>query len=621
MIFLDFESRSRADLKTVGGRRYWEHPSSEALVVVWYDDGTDDVGVWSPGDEWPHHDKPHAAHNAFGFDRFAAERYGFRVREWIDTSQLARKAGLPGALDALGIRWCGVPKDKVASRFTKSLSSVRRPPKKHPCYITPPEWRALTAAQKRERGLLPSIDQAAMDRVTAYCASDVEIMVDAWDQLVDWLHVDRDVERLDRVINDRGVAFDSDLASTLLEHDEQNKHEAIETAASALGMSFSDTLAAASSPAQFREIVGTPDAQAATIETLDHPLAVARRATASIVAGKLKAGLARVHDDGRLRDTLRYYGAHTGRWGGRGLQPQNLNRPDKRFEDLDIDAFLRNADGLLNLASLEFALRGTLCAPPGKRLVCADFSSVEARATAWAANDFGALEVFASGRDPYKVAAAGVYGVDYADVTKAQRQVGKVAELACGYQGGAGAFAKFAAGYRLDISNLDVAAIVRAWRGMHKPTVRLWYACERAFLAAAEGHATWAGPFEYAPSLCGKHVACYLPSGRPIVYNDVDVESKSYVGTKGVAHVYGGKLVENAIQGMCRDLLTHAMLGVDAAGLPIVLHVHDEIVCEVARDEARDAYETLNRIMSVPPSWARDFPLAADGWIGERYRK
>lgn len=629
-VLLDFESRSRADLKRVGGRRYWEHPSSQALVVVWYDTADGSTGAWAPGMPWPHRGRVLAAHNAHGFDRFGAERYGFDAAGWIDTAQLARKAGLPGALDALGTLWCGVPKDEEGSRFTRALSSVRRPSGKRADAIPADVWRELSAAEKRERGALPPIDADVMARVTKYCASDVMIMVDAWPRLAQWLDVDADVERLDRVVNDRGVAFDSRLARRLLDEDERNAREAVVACAAALGMTSEACEAAARSPQQFCEIVGTPDAQAATLEDVEHPLADARKALASIASGKLLAGLARVHADGRLRDTLLYYGAHTGRWSGRGMQLHNLPRPAARFEGSDVDALAAEVLAGRPCDADEVALhvRSTLCAPPGRMLVAQDFASVEARATAWSAGDVDAIDVFRSGRDPYKVAASAIFGVPYEDIEKPQRQIGKVCELALGYQGGVGAFSAMARAYKVKpavLEALDLPAIIAAWRELHAPIKRLWYATEAAFRDAIKGVRRFAGACEYVPSDDGDAVACFLPSGRPIVYNDARVcsdGSLAYRDTRGqTAHVYGGKLVENAIQGLCRDLLTHAMLAADRAGLSIVLHVHDEIVCEVDERDAERASATLRDAMLDLPHWAAGFPIGCDGWIGRRYRK
>jgi DNA polymerase len=648
------------------------------LIVAWYDTADATAGLWAPhaGEPFPRNGRVLAAHNAHGFDRFALERVGVVASAWIDTAQLARKAGLPGALDALGVRWCGVPKDKEASRFTRGLSSVRRPTRKiiesrdpisvwcGDCYAAPGEpcrtgkgkekkrphksrvvgattvsegidaatWRTLPPGTKRALGVQPTLDDAGFERVCEYCMSDVEIMVRAWPRLSAWREIDADVEALDRVVNDRGVAFDSQLARVLLVHDNDNAACAVARASRALGLSADAVRAAAKSTQQFCEITGSPDARADTVAQLDHPLADARKALATIAGGKLRRGLALVHADGRLRDTLRYYGAHTGRWSGRGMQLQNMPRPAPHLEGVDVDAWARDvlAGASCDADEVALGVRATITSAPGHVLVCSDFSSVEARGTAWAADDHDALATFREGRDPYKVAAVAIFGCAYDAVAKTQRQIGKVAELACGYQGGPAAFESMARVYKLDLSALDTRAIVDAWRALHAPIRSFWYACQHAFEAAARGRSRRVGPFEYVPGdgYDADSVACFMPSGRPIVYNRVHVSEDddgrtqlSYEGVRGREHVYGGKLVENAIQALCRDLLARALVAAERAGLRPVLTVHDEIVCEVPEHEAARAYEKLSEIMIDLPTWAAGFPIGADGWIGERYRK
>lgn len=269
-------------------------------------------------------------------------------------------------------------------------------------------------------------------------------------------------------------------------------------------------------------------------------------------------------------------------------------------------------------------VRATVFASLGHVFVVEDFSSVEARATAWLARDDKALEVFRSGKDPYKVAATAIFEVEYDAVEKHQRQVGKVAELALGYQGGAGAFENMAKVYRLDLSGLDVPKIIKAWRELHAPIRDLWYVCERAFKAAVEYRAMAVGPLRFVHANNADAVAVFLPSGRPIVYNEPRIGEDghaSYLGTKAREHIYGGKLVENIVQALCRDLMAEAMIRAEAIGLSVVLTVHDEIVCEVPEQYAQQAKDALHKAMLDLPSWAVGMPIQAAGWVGRRYRK
>jgi DNA polymerase len=663
-ILADTEARSRVDLKKVGGRLYWQHPSTECLCAVFYDTDSGEIEVWERGDPRPRMtqgDQPFGAHNMMGFDRFGFHRMGWSTPErdervpLVDTSELARAAGLPGALDALAHRWLGLAKDKDASRFTVGLSSVRRPSKGAGA-ITPAEWRTLTATEKRELGVLPACGPAEMARVAPYCLSDVEVLAHGWPILETWQGIEPDVQRVERAINDRGVCFDVQLAKRLLEEDARNGEIALETAARELGAGWTAERVrqVASSPAQFCAETGADDATKTTIDQIiaanrdvllvDASVAKAltlcraRQSLASIARGKLEAGLARVSPDGRLRDSHRYIGGHTWRWSGRGMQLQNMPRPAKRFEDWEdhekdakicalAEAVLRGEH--CDADEIDLLLRATIHAKPGHVLLTEDFSGVEARALAWAAGDHDELAMLAEGKlDAYMVAASQIFGIPYDKVTKAQRQAGKVAVLACGYGGGAGAIERFAEALGIDLAGAgaDPERIVDAWRTAHKPTVRFWYDCERALAAAINGKRGRVSCFEFVPG--DGAVAVLMPNGRPLVYNEARASrgergraELSYQGHHSREKLYGGKIVENLIQSLCRELLAEALVQAEDCGLAPVLHVHDEAVCEVPASDADDGAEALHAIMTNVPDWAEGFPLGAAGHVGKRYRK
>lgn len=631
-ILLDFESRSRCDLTRRGGRNYWEHPSTEALCCVWHDTDNDTTDVWLPGDAppwWADTDVPVAAHNMTGFDRFALARLGWRPLSapWIDTSEWARRAGLPGALDALGSRWLGRPKDKVASKFVKSLSRASR--------------------AKARLGQLPELTADVMCRVVAYCQSDVEILEHGWPLLESWGEWEPDVERVDRAINDRGVCFDSALAVRLLECDARNGDRATAKAARALGMTAAEAREIAGSPQQFAAFTGAPNAQAETVDALiddeppeseAHQMALVRRAIASIARGKLEAGLARVSPDGRLRDMHRIYGAHPWRWSGRGMQLQNIPRPAGRFDgwtDADVcglaELVLAGAHWP-DAEEIDVLLRATLHAAPGCTLVVEDFSGVENRALSLVSGDQGALDVFASGVSPYKIMAGVIFGCDPDTISKGNPwyTVGKIAELACQYGMGGPKFewtAKKQGGVVLSDVGVDPFKVVYAWRDQHAPMVRFWRDVEQAFACAVRGEEAWVDRFAFVPQDSG--VAIFMPSGRPIVYNETRITHDgrgrpqlAFRGTKNVVeYTYGGKLTQNMIEGICRDMLADALVRAEDAGLAPVVHVHDEIVCEVPASAVREASAELHAIMTTLPEWVSDFPIGAAGHTGVRYRK
>jgi DNA polymerase len=247
--------------------------------------------------------------------------------------------------------------------------------------------------------------------------------------------------------------------------------------------------------------------------------------------------------------------------------------------------------------------------------------------------------------DPYKFNAAEIYDVAYEDVTKEQRQIGKVAELSLGYQGWVQAFHSMAANYGVKVEDEKAKDIILKWRESRPNTVAFWSGIMEAALKTVKTKQAYAfGKIKFG--IRGRFLHCRLPSGRLLSYCDPVVKTmidkfdrerevitfwgvasdkdKVLSGTAqwGELATYGGKLTENVVQAIARDLLTDAMLRLDEAGYPIVLHVHDEIIADVSAGTDIDKeLETFETIMSIIPSWAVGCPISAEGWHGYRYRK
>jgi DNA polymerase len=365
MIFVDFETRSRADLKKIGGRLYAEHPSTEVLCACFTLPCGDRIDWWPRGgcdarkmgaDIAPSVARADGvvAHNAIGFDRHIWRRLGWpEPRRWVDTAELARVAGFPEAsLEWLGANLCGQPKDLEGNKLTVSLSAVSRAKGKLGQYRV---------------DITPEI----LARVVRYCRADVELMVRLYrEHLEPWLDSDLPgLEEADRACVDRGVCFDRELAETLLLADECLRDAALEAAGvtataelaparlkatlAALGAPVEDCTAdtiealLAECEATTPEVRAELEARGLRVAGTDRiaSLCRARQALSSIAAGKLRAGLLRCSPDGRMRDGTRYYGAHTGRWSGAGMQLQNM----AAGADIDVDATIE----LLNQGRLE----------------------------------------------------------------------------------------------------------------------------------------------------------------------------------------------------------------------------------------------------------------------------
>jgi DNA polymerase len=333
-----------------------------------------------------------------------------------------------------------------------------------------------------------------------------------------------------------------------------------------------------------------------------------------------------------------------------GLQPHNLVR-DKLDNSGDvIEAVLDGASadevttlsGQNMLTTLARMLRPTIVAENGNALVWADYSAVEARALPWLSGTPDAeplLDIFRRNEDVYKHAAMGIYGVPFDKVDKAQRQMGKIAVLALGYQGGKNAFRKMARAYGLKIDDDTAEEIKVAWRLANPWAKTFWRDLEGAAVRAARtpGTIETAGRISYL--MHGDMLYALLPCGRLIAYPEVEVvevdgkygpqarvsslkasmhPKKGETAWPRVA-LYGGLLAENCTQAFCASLLRTAVRHLDDAGWPVVMHTHDEVLVEVGEDEIEEAKAALQEAMLTNP-WP-DLPLAAEPEYGYSYDK
>lgn len=403
----------------------------------------------------------------------------------------------------------------------------------------------------------------------------------------------------------------------------------------------------------------------------------AGRNSSSKYAALIKAA----NTDGRLRGTLQFCGAkRTARWAGRVFQPQNLARVPKYLKkqyDFAVEAIKSGAVGLIYDNPMEVlgaCVRGALVAPRGKKFCIADLSNIEGRTLAWAAGESWKVHAFREfdqgrGHDLYKLAYAKAFGVPVESVDDGdQRQIGKVMELALGYGGGVGAFITFAAAYGIDLDALAEQAIKsgsipddvwaeasglldwakkqdrtyglsdntwivcdsfkRLWRRAHPETVAWWREVEDAARTAIAYPGTAITARSVKFSMIKSWLRMELPSGRFLCYPGARLDNNeiSYMGENQFSRkwqrtkTYSGKLVENAIQGIARDVLASSLQPAEDVGYAVVLHVHDEIIAETP-DTPDYSAEGLARIMATNPSWAEGLPLAAAGFETTRYRK
>lgn len=651
-LYIDFETRSEVDLKACGPHVYAAHPSTLVLCICWaVDDGP--IKTWLLGEDCPE-DIERAcregwrivAHNTASFERIVWRailhaRMGWPLpvlEQWDCTMARALALGLPRGLDQLG-RVLGLPvvKDSVGHRLMLQMCK----PKKGTGGDTgvPAQW--VFTPEK-------------LTRLAEYCATDVEVTRPA-DKILPPLQPDNRASYLfDIIMNDRGLRIDPELvgkAGDVVGEAIDRLDRRMQLVTGGAVTKCSQVARLASWCATRGVVVSSLGKDAvADLLKLRLPPAVEmalqlRLEAAKSSTGKLVAFADRVSDDGRMRDNLLWHGAHTGRWAGKGAQLQNLPRgigDDAVVEDA-IAAILSGTDAqTLNatidegvMAAVSSSLRGCIISDPDKELMVADYAAVEARGTAWLTGHKVLNDKFLAGDDVYKWMATMIYGKHVDAIIKVERQLGKTAILGCGYGMGRPKFHATCAKAGINIPLSLAETTVDIYREANKPIVDGWYDLQRGAVEAIRTpHRrvdVFGGKIRFLHD--GTHLWMRLPSGRRLCYwraflawnEETMREEICYWGVNSftkkwtVERTWGGKLMENAVQALCRDLMAHGMMAVDAAGYDVILTVHDEVVSEVPIGFG--SIEEFVRLLSTPPAWAEGFALAAEGWRGARYKK
>lgn len=507
-------------------------------------------------------------------------------------------------------------------------------------------------------------DTAKWELFKDYCRQDVVTEMEIERRLSafpvpDWVQKQWEV---DLIINARGVAVDMDFVSGALQMGATVKSDLMREATELSKLDNPNSVAQLSQWLQEEIGEELADLRKDTVARLlqqdgNSPhvqrMLEIRQELGKTSTKKYDAIEAAVCPDGRVRGLLQFYGANrTGRWAGRLVQVQNL--PRTYTEPLDLARDLvrgRKLDALRAVYgsvpdTLSQLIRTAFVAPDGHVLIDADFSAIEARVISWLAGEQWRLEVFRTHGKIYEASASQMFGVPIELIKKGNpeyelRQRGKVAELALGYQGGVGAMRTMDVGHQLDgLSDDEVKDIVTRWRETNKRIRDLWYALDNAAVQViTQGGSVGingliiAREFDYNQGTDCMTIT--LPSGRKLYYvspgigeNQWGNPSISYMGmdqkTKRWKRIetYGGKLVENCVQAIARDCLAYAIDNLEAAGLPVIFHVHDEVVIDVAPWADEDTMlKTVCDIMRQPAPWAQDLPLNAEGWVGHYFKK
>ena len=353
------------------------------------------------------------------------------------------------------------------------------------------------------------------------------------------------------------------------------------------------------------------------------------------------AKMLEIQREGKIRNTLVYHGASTGRWASRGgLNLQNIARPSLEDDEIERAILRVFIDAKGNMSELSSLVRSAIKAPDGKTFVDVDFSSIENRVGVWLAGQTDKVEMFRKGLDEYKTfASESLYRVPYDEVTKDQRQVSKSAVLGAMFGQGAKGLVKYAEGMGVKLTEAQAKNAVDNYRASYVNVKTLWAQCESAAIQAVENPGTpFAAGSKIILKVAKNALWMKLPSGRLICWQrpelellttpwgsqklGVTVHSQSTYTRQWTRNaLIGSSIFQSAVQGTARDCLAFAMLNLEKAGYDVINCIHDEVLLLVEEQNGESALADVVNIMTTPPTWAPDFPLAAEGWYGKRYRK
>jgi len=673
MLILDTETRSHLDIRRVGAYKYAE--DFQLLLFVAYDTDRDAFFTWQY-----HMDdigdlkaflkdasSPFVAHNAEFDRRILTTTLGYDPANgnWIDTQAICAFLGMPLSLNHLGA-FFGMPERerKDTAKGTIALHKFSIPNKKTNKFSSPddfPEhWQTMLEYCKQDVVALHAIVRRLPQTLlfprpgSFFGQSPVERLFHAATVTMPPIHFDLDEVRCLQTTRDTliyneqrrieeltGVPGILTSPKKLLSYAHDNGYPLKNTQSAYLQSRLPDTAL----PQSLREVI------------------TARLATNKTSLAKLDAILDSATNTGDIYQTVQYCGAtQTGRDAGRLIQPQNL----PRSSGADITAPLTGT-AQEQLETISKTLRQLIRAHDGYEFIGADYSSIESRVLAWLAGERWKLDFYGVENNPYDMyqkTFAEAFNCHVAEVSKSQRQVGKVMELALGYGGGVGAFKAMAGAYNMDLSafvdtarqyrstalydeavryanisgneNDDVFIAIdfikRRWRKANPNIVRMWSQLEDAVKEAALAHGrfvrkvgkvTVSNNFR-CPTL-PPYVAITLPSKRNLFYYYPQVTSDGHITFLGrdstrpqftTQETYGGKITENITQAVARDLLANAVAHLP---VPCVMRVHDEVVVEVPEGLATPKW--LEEQLCRRPEWGKDIPLKAEGWSGKRYGK
>ena len=656
-LYIDIETYSSVSLPDCGLHKYMESPDFEILLISYaFDDEPVRCIDVAAGEEIPAElvfaltdtdTVKHAWNAAFEYTAFSKSFKGIDTAQWVDDMVVSLYHGFPASLGDAG-KALGLPQDKQKDARGKRLIRLFSIPDKKKGRIMPEdkpeEWEEYKEYNIRD----VETEREISTRVCGYGAFPVPDFL--WNE---W--------RIDRRINDKGVRLDMGLVRGALAISEEETTALKERVKDITGLENPNSVAQLKS--WIAEKTGTaPESldKTAVSELLSGELPEEVREVLEIRQKLGKSSIAKYDAmidcecaDGRARGLFQFYGAaHTGRWAGRSIQLQNLPR-----NYIDYIGYARELVQSEDKDSIEMMygdvqdtlsqlLRTALIPSEGCEFVIADYSAIECRVLAWLAGEESTLDAFRHGEDIYCHTASRMYGVPVVKHGEngELRQKGKQATLACGYQGGISALRAMGA----TGTDAELQPLVDYWRRANPNVVKYWAEVERAAkFAMRTGEAAYAGRIN-TPIFNGvsrqvtyryetdaesglRFLTCELPSGRKLFYCNPRFKTNRFGGASiaydtqrtagwGETETYGGKLVENIVQAVARDLLMNALKNIEAAGYTVVSHVHDEVIVDAPKGAL--TVDALGKLMCDLPSWAdTSLPLEAAGFTSMYYMK
>lgn len=644
---IDIETYSSNDLTSCGVYKYVEAPDFTILLFAYSIDGEKaqciDLASGEVLPDWiiaalTDPDVLKTAFNA-AFERICLTKYlglskPLDPAQWQCTMVLAARMGLP-----LSLGQCGEVLHLAEGKMTEGKALIRyfsvpgKNGKRHLPADAPDKWQTFKDYNNRD----VDVEQAIRKRVR-------RLQPAAFDEL---LYI------ADQEINDRGVMIDQVLVDAAARFDDEYKAELLKQAQEMTGMENPN------SPAQIKDWISqvtgftVASLNKKNLDDLEKQLIywpkaqqvlAIRREMGKTSNKKYSAMQTCVCKDGRIHGLLQFCGAaRTGRWAGRLVQVQNL--PQNHLESLDyarylvkqgdLDEFEMNYGNVTQV--LSELIRTAFIAAPGHTFHVCDFSAIEARVIAWLAGEEWVLDVFRSNGDIYCANASRMFKVpvEKHGQNAALRQKGKIATLALGYGGGVSALEAMG-GSKLGLTEDEEKEIVKLWRDSNPRIVKMWGIIEKAAISAIK---TGKSVTVHRGIQIGRRwgmLTITLPSGRTICYPRAVIETEYNDGWRGDHEIieyeglnqttkkwgsirtYGGKLTENIVQAVARDILGIVILRAKEKGLPVVFHIHDEIIVEATPDQTLDQVEAL---FSEPIDWCRDLPLKGAGYSTPYYLK